>query len=152
MAIYTKFGKQDTIYKFIRKLYSDISNGEAHALATYSDKGCTILQCQARRLRSFDDLLECVQTYYPHATPEYLMHVLLTIVIKHEGKHLYLYMSNCTTISRIRVYYYTGESYENINCSKYNSKWSWMNLLEMIKLKTTREIREYVKKYKHEAL
>jgi len=152
MKIYTKFGKQDTVYKFIQKLYSDISFRGAHALPTYYDEACTIIQCMGRKLRSFDDLLDCVQTYYPHITPEYLMHILLTVNLKNGKTPLYLYMSNCTTINRIRVYYYDKENYDNRFCSKYNSKWSWTDLLDMLKLKTDQDIRNYVKEYKNEIL
>ena len=149
MKIYTKFGKQDTIYKFIKKLYSNIESSGAHAQGTYMDEKCTIMQCYSNKLRSFDDLLYCVQTYYPHCTPQYLMHILLTVNIKSiEGKPLYLYVRNCISINRINCYYYYQEAYSNIDCLKYNSKWSWRELFNMLELKTTEDIKNYVKKYK----
>lgn len=153
MNIYTKFGKQDTIYKFIQKLYSDISRGsEAHALPTYKDEGCFELQCLGGKYRSFDDLFDCVRTYYPHVTPEYLMHILLTVNIKSDKRPLYLFMSNCSGIDRIRIYYYYEEKYTKIDCYKYNSKWSWIELLAMLGLNTINDIKKYVNYYKNETL
>ena len=43
---------------------------------TYSDKECTHTQCMMAR-RSFPDLVEIVQTYFPDASPNKVAHVLL---------------------------------------------------------------------------
>lgn len=149
MAIYTKFGKQKTIKLFIKKLYSIIDDRRRDCVETYHDSECTILQCNARKLRSFDDIYDCVKTYYPNTTIENLFHILLTIKLKDKNqKRLYLHMSNCSTISRIRLLYYHDiySCLASYKCKKYDSKYSWIELLDMLGLTTEIEIINYINK------
>ena len=43
---------------------------------TYTNKECTLLDCNAKR-RSFEDILDVVQTYFPNKTEEDLNQALL---------------------------------------------------------------------------
>lgn len=149
MAIYTKFGKQETVEEFLAKLYSIREGTVTHATETYSDESCSIVQCMSRKLRSFDDIFECVQTYYPDITPKKLIHYLLTLNIKsNTDMPLYLYMRNCSDIKRIRIYYFVGMDFSHYRCDKLDSKWSWIELLEMLGLKSELDIRNYIQQHK----
>lgn len=155
--IYTTFGKQKTIKDFLKLLYSDNSRSDVVLpVATYYDEECTKTQCVAGRLRSFDDIYDCINTYYPNTTPKQLIHGLLTLNLKDlYNRQLYLHMYNCRTINRIRLYYTVDEvlAYQDYGCSKYESKWSWVELLEMLGIKNHSDIINYVNKYKkNEAL
>src|SRR5690606_10676455 len=100
--------------------------------------------------RSFDDLLEVVQTYYKTATAKKLFHELLLVDIKNKkGEQLYFYPTNCSGIKRITMLFYTGPvSYKLPTSNKYDSKYSWIELFEMLNIKSIVEMYEYKEKYK----
>ncbi len=149
MKIYTKFGKQETVEQFLDLLYDNFEySQEAHTVETYSDEACTIVQCLARKMRSFDDLYDMITTYYEDVTPKDLMHSLLTLKKKDKhGTRLYLYMYHCSTIMRVRCHY-DYNLYACIDapfgCSKYNSKYSWQELLKMLNIETREDLRNYI--------
>lgn len=150
MAIFIKEEPRD-LEDLIMKLYINKYDTYAKSDYTYMDKECSKYQCEAGRYRSFDDLLELAQTYFPEVTPAELMHTLLVTDIRDiKNNELYLYMGNCSTIKRVRIIYSTSEEacYQDRNCNKYDSKYSWMELLKMLGLETTKEISDYVKKYR----
>lgn len=73
--IYFKNGESAfNLTGLLNLLYNSHYLGYAHK--TYSDKELTILQCKEAR-RSFYDLLEIVQTYFPQTTKEELAYRLL---------------------------------------------------------------------------
>lgn len=150
MSLYTQFGKQSTINDFILKFFSHMHGNELKGLATYFDANCTSIHCQPNRYRSFDDFYELVNTYYPGTTPEKLMHELLVADVRGtNGQDYFLFMSNCSTIDRIRMHYSpeSSLSYGYVSGNKYNSKWSWPELLEMIGLRnpSSADIKNYIK-------
>ena len=65
---------------------------------TYSDVDCSIEQCEAARYRSFEDILECAQTYFPETTEEDLLKLLLSIVIVEKENRYQVMCYNCQGI------------------------------------------------------
>ncbi|MFA9239457.1 MAG: hypothetical protein ACEQSQ_06150 [Candidatus Paceibacteria bacterium] len=159
MKIYTKFGKQPTIREFIQKLYSIRTDSRADCVETFVDEECRESQCTELKLRSFDDIFDCVNTYYDNVSPKELFYILLTLDIKSStNKPLSLHMSNCSTIKRIRMLYYYNDisCINNTSCIKHESRWSWIDLFKMLdidisQLKYTERIaiiKEYIDKNK----
>lgn len=161
MKIYANIEKPTDLNDLIKKLYSVKENDRAHCRETYSNEACTSIQCYSKKYRSFDDLLICAKTYFPETTPKELFHNLLTTdIFSTDGKKLYFHMSNCSSIRRIRCIYYYDETYcyAEYNCNKYDSQFSWEDLLEMIEIKGTNwesitdQIRNYIKTHKNKEL
>jgi len=100
MSIYVKFKKPKTIKKFIEMFFSGPAGfwGNSFAAATYHDKDCTILQCEAGRYRSPQDLWECVKTYFPSTKLETVVSVLTDPDFTIQGR--YFYPDYCSTIDR----------------------------------------------------
>lgn len=151
MSIYVKFAeekKPKTINEFLIKFYTNrnIIMGQASADITYSDKKCFITQCDRTR-RSFDDLLELTKTYYTSITPKTLMSKLLKLK---PHKNSIIYLTNCSGMMKTRIsfyiYGYEVRSYENIIIeSKYNSKYSWKELFDMLNIKNNEQLKKYIK-------
>lgn len=94
MSIYLRIPIGSEIHNIKELLYILYSN-HGYANFTYRDKGLTILQCYGLR-RSFEDLLEICQTYFPSTTEEDLMKELLDST--------YLKWSKCGDINKIVFY------------------------------------------------
>ena len=151
MSIYVKFKKPDTLKEFIKLFFSSPKDSGDTMLnvETYSDIECKTIQCQANKFRSFDNVLELVWTYFPEVTISDLVHELLTADIRlKDGRQLYFHMSNCMSIKRIRMLYYIKESASPFEISKYDSKYSWKELLNMLNIKDMDSLKKYIKKYK----
>jgi len=149
MSIYVNFEIPKTPQDFLLRLYSNVEYNKAHCVATYSDKDCKLIQCYENKLRSFDDLFEIFTTYYPELTEKDLIEILVNGNIKSTtGKQLYLHTSNCSTIMRIRIFYYNDvdECTYYYNCKKYDSKYSWVELFAMIGINSRMELRDYLLK------
>lgn len=78
MAIYLNTAGKE--FKDITEIITfGYDGGYIYFKPTYSDPECTKLQCHQAR-RSFSDLLELCQTYFPETTKEQLAYVLLNKV------------------------------------------------------------------------
>jgi hypothetical protein len=149
MKIYTKFGLQSTINDFIKELFSSWNGNYMLNVETYSDPDCTQIQCYKNKYRSFDDVFDCINTYYPDTPPEKVMHELLVADIKKpDEEQMYLHIGTCSGIQRIRMLYVkkSNRSY-GLDLNKYNSKWSWRELFDKLELKTAEQIKEYIEKH-----
>ena len=146
MAIYVNFKKPRTINEFLLTFYTQREgSSQAYAAITYTNKECTYVQCDKIR-RSFDDLLEIVQTYYPSTTPELLISRLLKLKIPNYNS---IYLINCEGMRKLRISYYNGgfkSTYSKaILVSKYDSKYSWKELLNMIGITNDEQYENYIK-------
>lgn len=153
MKIYVKFEIPNTVKEFIEKLFTCTKGSSYCCLETYKDEKCTDIQCAAGKYRSFDDILVTVQTYFPECTPKELLHVLLLhkISINRPNGNTRTYtpmLAACSTMRRIRIYYdlYPPVYYLS-DVEKYNSIYSWQELLSMLGLTTKQEIIDYIKKH-----
>lgn len=151
MSIYVNFERPENPKEFLKKLYSRLEEDRAGCVATYYDKDCTSTQCYADRLRSFDDLFVLFTTYYPELTEKDLIEILSSTVLKSSSNRpLYLHVGNCGSINRIRIFYYIDIPIcaLHFNCSKYDSKYSWVDLFKMININSGEEYTKYLKNLK----
>lgn len=139
------------------------------SLSTYSDKLCNNHHCSANRMRSFDDLYMIMKNYYPKTTIKGLFKRLLLFrplvkniekahyimengksVLKREKKDIYLkpLFTNCGGMRRIRLTYgdYTKHTAYTtmINTDKYDSVYSWKDLLLKLNIKSASELDNYI--------
>jgi len=147
MAIYVKFEKPRTIKEFLKLFYntSSYSGNYRYASKTYFDIECEKLHCD-KSVRSFDDLLNLVQTYYKSTTPKILMFHLLTLKINYNGKFLKPYFGTCGGMKRIRYIPYSeynswGGHY-NVKMSE--SKYTWTELLLLWNIKNQKELEQFI--------
>ncbi len=148
--IYVKFKKPDTIEEFIKELISFPHYGGTYltGVETYHNPECTEVQCDSMRRRSFDDILDCVNTYFDNITPQELMERLTRIRIPQEnGNQFKLYCAHCPTINRSVMIFYKSTSGEELTELKGDSQWSWKELFEMVGVTNNVELEEYYKKY-----
>lgn len=118
---------------------------------TFSDKACRNVQCYEDRYRSFDDIYACCRTYFPNVTPKKVMHELLMVEFPDcpVGRTVYIKLSVCGGMQRIRVWYTHNPLMEAIPETKYNSMWNWFELLSMLGISPNMEsINAYITKHK----
>lgn len=150
MSIYVKFERPETPEEFIKQLYSSVEDNRAHSIETYSDSECAILQCNARRIRSFDDIYELITTYYPELTIKDVIKLLVNTNIKSTtNEQLYIFLTNCSIIYRINFFFYNDikSCSQGYDLSKMGSKHTWKELLAMIDINSKAEFEEYLKTY-----
>lgn len=148
--IYVNFKKPRTLREFLTKFfdYHKSDNSARLCVKTYTDSECKFVQCAENKYRSFDNILECVNTYFPKVTAKELIHELLTLNLKTKtGAQLYLRMANCSTINKIRCWYGINTSSDVLLVSRLGSQYSWKELLEMLGIKTQEQIYEYATKH-----
>lgn len=109
-------------------------------------------QCQADRMRSFDDIWILADTYMPDIELVDVMKGLLlyNVTAKDiESKVLPKSFSHCSTMRRIR-YTNSNSSFnrilQNINCNKYDSIFTWKELFDMINIKNDADLLEFYNK------
>lgn len=80
MSIYIQnFRNEENIYDFLNNNFSvPFHNTQHKFVMTYKDEYCSIMDCHEAR-RSFEDLLEICQTYYPETTEEELAKTLFEL-------------------------------------------------------------------------
>lgn len=118
--------------------------------ATYYDEKCTDEQCESNKVRSFEDISEVITTYFPYATNDDVIHVILTCELLTKDKHLLPYFTTCSSIERINILYYHELNREatTFDGTKYESEYSWKELLATKNIKTNKDIIKYINKYK----
>lgn len=153
MALYVKFAEEKkprTIHEFLIKYYTNKTDtspyaSQVHANYTFLDKECTKLHSGHMR-RSFDDLHEIVQTYFPRATPKMVFKRLLKL---NHPDFKELILTNCDGMMRIRISLYREgqnrpSTYASANSvGKYKSKYSWKDLFEMVGITNQDEFEKY---------
>lgn len=150
MAIYVKFAeikKPKTVLKFLKLFYSrSINSYNAIGHVTYFDKECNQIQ-DFHQWRSFDDLLELTQTYYPSIKPLKLMHYLLILKIKLSDTTMSKpHLNVCGVMGKIRYIPYKECGYDSsIGEKMYNSKYTWSELLVPLGITTRKQFLEYIK-------
>jgi len=145
--IYLKTNKElKTIREILLELYSYNIVSSIKAIQTYKDEHCKSLHCDEGKYRSFDDIIELIQTYIPEAKLEDIIHEMIILYIK-QGKYIYPYYCNNIEMSTFHYYPYTVE---NIPEAKGFSKYSWEEIFEKVGINTVRELTEYTNKHKLE--
>lgn len=148
--IYLKLDKQpDTIKELLLNLFAYGIYCGMTAVCTYSDEECTIVQCNEGKLRSFDDIFDIVNTYFENTNEEVVMFELLTLDFNLPNP-LYIMLSHCAGIKRIRLHYGTGKvcgGYDVFGIKTYDSKWSWDYLLGKLNINNKEELEKFVNYY-----
>ncbi len=146
MAIYVNFEKPETLKEFLEKFFSYERSGHSRtSVETFEDEKCTIRQCDCNRYRSIDDLLECVNTYYPEVTIQELLNNLITLDLKSSyGTKLYFYPMYCDNIRKpVMLYFHMKQ--ESLDSSSGVSKYNWISLLESMGIHDKNELYNYKK-------
>lgn len=153
MALYVRFAQQErprTVREFLRKYYNNqVDPYLAKGHDTYFDPECRRVHC-TRMYRSFDDLLDLVNTYYPSIKPLKLMHYLLTtkIPLRGENKFAKPHLGTCNGMGRIRFIPYNQSNYDHIDHRMPNSRFTWKELLEPLGITNKDEFEAYIKNQK----
>lgn len=147
--IYLKFEKYEkkpkTIYDLLKKLFSNGSVVITN-IKTYSNEKCSHLQCDKGKYRSFDDIVRIVNTYFPNTSVKDVFgHLLKLKVLNYYGNNCKLQMDFCNTMNKIKLYYSSAKYKENTfnsikSLPRYNSKYSWNDLFEMLDIKTVEDL------------
>jgi hypothetical protein len=150
MALYVKFAEEKrpaTVRVFIKKFYSKKCFDFLKGMETFKDKKCQNSHC-IRSYRSFDDLKELINTYYPSITAVKLMEYLLTTNFESEGKKFYPHLGTCSTMKRIRFIPFTISSYSSLDVKMKLSKFTWNDLLHKLDIKNGDQFEKYIKNRK----
>jgi hypothetical protein len=146
-----------TIRRFLRLFLTGSFTGCSNkALKTYPTKNCSRSQCSNNSLRSFDDIFLLVKTYYPNCDEKKLIKELILFNYKiNKTTSLIGDFYHCATMKRIR--YTVTNHYERYNDSKgymytsgvysekYESKYSWKELFEMVGIKSIKDFENFIK-------
>lgn len=148
MAIYVKFAEEKkprTIKEFLIKFYSYYKTSDfAKGYITYSNKECTSLQCE-KTYRSFDDLLELVQTYYPSTTVQKFIKILLTVKIPKKDNNTFYkpHLGICSGMGKIRFIPYNVHDLYDYKTVMKNSKYTWEELLKPLGINDKKDLINY---------
>lgn len=151
MKLYVKFAeekKPKTVLEFLQLFYSrkvDVFYAFGHY--TYYDKECKKIQ-DTHNWRSFDDLLDLVQTYYPSIKPVKLMHYLLILKIQLlNGVLSKPHLGTCDGMRKIRYipYKHIIENNSSLSRPMPESKYTWSELLAPLGILNREDILTYIK-------
>ena len=154
MAIYVKFAEESkpkTVREFLHKFFSSYKDQYLRNVKTYSNKECTILQCDSDKYRSFDDIFELVKTYYPTVSIGTIFKILLTLKPKHDGTVYNLFMMSCSGIKKINCLYvkFKGDKVKNysdiMQNASYDSNYTYKELFDMIGVKNQEDLDNILK-------
>lgn len=152
IKIYTKFGKQPTIMKFL-ELFFDYPLWEERLLSceTYFDKECTEIQCERGKYRSIEELLMCVRTYYTNVSFETLMRNLCNLKITKNGISYYFRPFACEDIKKTTVCMKSARQshYFDLSNEKQESFYSCMDCFKMGGLYDQKDYDNNMKKLKN---
>lgn len=117
-------------------------------VCTYFDKDCIKLQCYSGRNRSFEDILEIVNTYFKDKYSITDIFKELILPIKKNNKIYSPYLISCSDIRRIVIYYYNNnrsirDIYLTSSNIRYNSNNSWKELFKMIGINNIEDCKNY---------
>ena len=147
MAIYLKIEKPKTISELLLKLLITENGAYNSGNATYSDEACTEVQCEAGKWRSFDDIFELVNTYFPNTDEKTTMLEIMALDIKTtKGYVLRPYFNFCNQINMCTMMYYSDPHIAKTACTKEKGigKYAWGDLLELLGITNIEELKDYI--------
>ena len=151
MKLYVKFAeekKPKTVSEFLKLFYSRrIDSFYASGCYTYYDKECKEIQ-DTHNWRSFDDLLDLIQTYYPSIKPVKLMHYLLVLKIQlPNGEFSKPHLGTCGGMGKIRYIPYIdlNKNERDLSTKMGKSKYTWSELLTPLGIVNREDILAYIK-------
>jgi len=152
--LYVKFAQEKrprTVKMFLKQFYTNrVDPYIAIGHTTYHDHECTRRHCSLS-YRSFDDLYDMVRTYYPSIRKKKMIHYLLTTNIPiGDGRRSKPHLGICGGMGRIRFIPYRemNVDHNHLNRRMPNSTHTWMELLNLLGIKNSKELEEYVENNK----
>ena len=146
MAIYLKIDKPNSIEDVLLNLFA--FKGHYHTgVETYFDEACTQVHCDANKWRSFDDIFEIVNTYFPNTDVKEVIHQLLILPLqKSNGIDLYPYFVFCNKINMCTLMQYPGLTScdTSFTQTKGAGKYAWRELLELLGITNFEELKNYI--------
>jgi len=142
----------DLISKFFVRGLLNSRFGASHYMGaiTYSDKECTIIQCELNKIRSFDDFLLCVYTYFPKMELKDIVHSLILTTFKQDDVIFQPQFQYCNDIKKITIYFSFSQMVYFEEVLKYDSQYSWQELLKLLNINNREELLQYIKNNKNE--
>ena len=107
MSIYVKHGRKKSIKEFLIEFFkSEKRNGCLTNVETFKDIECTQLQCDEGKYRSFDEILELVNTYYKNVSAKKLINILYNLQpTDSKGNIKKFYSLYCSTVEKSVLLY-----------------------------------------------
>lgn len=137
MSIYVKYGRKKSIKEFLIEFFkSEKRNGYLTNVTTYKNSECTTVQCDEGKYRSFDEILELVNTYYKNVSAKKLINILYNLeLINSKGNIKRFYSLYCRDVKKSVILY--AFNYLNLSSDneKEKCKYSCLELKQMIKNK-----------------
>jgi hypothetical protein len=160
--IYVNFKAPKLISEFIKELYSkhvdNYGPRRAKTVETYTTSDCDQIQCKDNSFRSFTDVLEIVQTYYPKCTERKLFRILFKVKIffkEEKQSRMYFRMFFCPAMNKIRITYTekdVGQGEEKGSENYYSQRIgddgaSWKALLTTLGINSPAELAAFRKRH-----
>lgn len=146
--LYIKFEKPRTVLEFLKIFYCiKPSSNIMKAVPTYYDRECTKVQCN-KYWRGFDDMFILIKTYYPTISKQKFLKILLKYYVIHNKKYYSMNFGICYGAGICRMMPYQPVlANSNINTIiPKNSKYSWVQLFNLIGIKDNKELFKIQKK------
>lgn len=139
------------IYTILSELYKHDMMDCMRGVETFEDKECTIIQCTRGRRRSFDDIVDIVNTYLPNTRVEEILHEILVLGVKNPklAKYRYPCMFVCMDI-RKPVLLYSNHLCPNVSGNDSyatSSKYVWTKLLRIFNISDNQQLAQYIDNY-----
>lgn len=143
------------IKELLLMFYNDGTDLGGSASTTYYDPECTNTQCDSGKIRSFENVLSIVLTYFPETSFEDFVTTLIQLDIKNtklkSDKKLVFFPAACSDIERITIYWhsiYEKRSYKslvwNVPDGREESLYSWEEILENIGINDIEDLEKKV--------
>lgn len=147
--IYLK-DKPKNILDLLSKFFIFYGGSWTTSRDTYYDKECKKIQCRTGSIRSFNDLYDCCLTYFPRTKPETLFKKILLSYFLLNGLKRKTFLYRCLTIKRQTLYYTSNTQGYNqiVLLEKLNSKYSYKDLLDKLKIYSQKDLDKFLKNNK----
>lgn len=144
--IYLKIEKPETISELLIALFQHSEGHYYVGTTTYSDEKCEVIQCENGKWRSFDDVYEIINTYFPGTDEKEIMHQILTTDFKRRITLYYPYFVFCSKIqkSTMILYPHIYSNSTQFTYKKVDSKYCWGELFELLGIRTNDDKNNYI--------
>jgi hypothetical protein len=145
--IYIKYEPTD-LRNLLTNFFDDNYN-ERRGVTTYHDKECTQVQCPDRKYRSYSDIYEMVQTYFPDTPTKDITHTLITLNF---GDEWFPWMTYCDDIENCTMSYYDclhSKLWRYAEDKSWKTpKYDWVTLLSELDIHSYDDLSAYIKEHK----
>ena len=140
--LYFKEADTSSVQELVNSLFYTY-NGISYGQATYLDAEFKYEHCRDLKLRSFNDVYDVVNTYFPGTSPAEVFKAVLLSIPKKRASDGYwsIYLTYCATMERLRIVH----SEKSMNCiiGNYTTKkghpFDWYELVKEAGFKSKEE-------------